>query len=225
MSQEVREAKVLEEPNRLNVLMITENQLLRFGIGAMLKSLSFGRQESCADVTTGVRQIRSTRFHVLILHASLGDEQCDLLTGVSTECSVKVLLLLDSSEPECAVRASKISVDGFLLQNELTLESLGDALYLVMRGELVMPSKLARELLTHVGRDEPDPRRVTLTPREREILAMLARGMSNKQIARRLDISEHGTKRHVGNVLAKLNCANRTMAAAMAIQAGILSEA
>jgi DNA-binding NarL/FixJ family response regulator len=61
-----------------------------------------------------------------------------------------------------------------------------------------------------------------LTPREQAALALLVQGLSNKQIARRLTISEHGAKRHVANLLAKLNCPNRTMAAVVAVREGLL---
>jgi two-component system nitrate/nitrite response regulator NarL len=225
LSQAIRPAKRHGDTKKLNVLVATDNQLIRFGVGAMLKSLQVGSAESCEDVTAGMRPIRSGRFHVLVLSTSLGDEQCTMLAAEAAEFGVKVLLLLDSSEAECAARLSKMSVNGFLLQDELTVEMLDDTLRRVMQGELPMPSRLARELLTRVSRGEPDQRRITLTPREQEILSLLAQGMSNKQIAGRLDISEHGTKRHVANVLAKLNCPNRTMAAALAIREGILAQA
>jgi DNA-binding CsgD family transcriptional regulator len=71
------------------------------------------------------------------------------------------------------------------------------------------------------GRARP----VSLTIREHDVLALLAHGLSNKQIARRLMISEHGVKRHVTNLLAKLNSPNRTFAVATALQAGLISPA
>ncbi|MFI8951791.1 response regulator transcription factor [Streptomyces sp. NPDC053750] len=62
-----------------------------------------------------------------------------------------------------------------------------------------------------------------LTPRELEVLHLVAEGLSNKQAARRLQISEHGVKRLVGNVLARLNCPNRTLAVVRAMEDGLLS--
>ncbi|MFD0626787.1 response regulator transcription factor [Streptomyces sanglieri] len=59
-------------------------------------------------------------------------------------------------------------------------------------------------------------------PREQQVLALLAQGFSNKQIARRIGISEHGAKRHVTNLLAKLNSPNRTLAVALALQEGLV---
>jgi DNA-binding NarL/FixJ family response regulator len=92
---------------------------------------------------------------------------------------------------------------------------------------MAMPAKLARELLAHARGKEARPRSrpVILTPREQQALSLLTQGMSNREIARRLGISEHGAKRHVANVLAKLNCPNRTLAAAMAIQDELLGGA
>jgi DNA-binding NarL/FixJ family response regulator len=219
-----------EKSKKLNVLVTAENHVSRYGVSAMLLALPrVGCQEGCGDFTTALESIRGNRFHVLVLSLGFGEEQCGRLAVAAIESDVKVLLLLDSSAPQHAARVGKIPLDGFLVQNELTIEMLDDALLRVMKGELPMPSKLARELLTHVVWGKvvrpPPPRRVALTPSEQQTLSMLAEGMSNKQIARRLGISEHGAKRHVANVLAKLNCPNRTTAAVIAIQAGILPEA
>ena len=60
------------------------------------------------------------------------------------------------------------------------------------------------------------------TPREQQTLALLVEGLPNKQIARRLGISEHGAKRNVANILAKLNVPNRTLAAAKAVRDGLV---
>jgi DNA-binding NarL/FixJ family response regulator len=67
------------------------------------------------------------------------------------------------------------------------------------------------------------PPSVLLTVREHEVLGLLAQGLSNKQIGRRLGISEHGVKRHVTRLLAKLNSPNRTFAVARALSEGIIA--
>jgi two-component system nitrate/nitrite response regulator NarL len=68
-------------------------------------------------------------------------------------------------------------------------------------------------------------RQQVLTQRELQVLALLVKGYSNRQIAPRVALSEHGVKRHVANILAKLNCANRVQAAAFALKQGILESA
>ncbi len=64
----------------------------------------------------------------------------------------------------------------------------------------------------------------SFTPREQEALSLLAAGMSNREIADYMGISEHGAKRHVGRLLAKLNCSNRTLAVTSALRLGLLTE-
>ncbi|MFK0156900.1 response regulator transcription factor [Streptomyces sp. NPDC090499] len=67
------------------------------------------------------------------------------------------------------------------------------------------------------------PAGATLTPRELQVLRLVAQGLSNKQVSRQLQISEHGVKQLVGNVLAKLNCPNRTLAVVRAMEDGLLA--
>jgi DNA-binding NarL/FixJ family response regulator len=91
-------------------------------------------------------------------------------------------------------------------------------------GDMLLPSGLARALMTRVAGTARPTSPICLTSREHEVLGLLAQGMSNKQIARRMDISEHGVKRHVTNLLAKLNAPNRTLAVAVALQDGLITQ-
>lgn len=116
-----------------------------------------------------------------------------------------------------------LRADGFLCEPGLTAEGLVHTFAQLRRGEIPIPANVMRELLSRAN-----PQRAhcsaQLTEREMEVLGLLAEGMSNKQIARRLAISEHGAKRHVANVLAKMNCPNRTLAVAVAMRAGLLAD-
>jgi DNA-binding NarL/FixJ family response regulator len=85
-----------------------------------------------------------------------------------------------------------------------------------------MPPALARALLARAEAPVQRSRTVKLTGREVETLALLVRGMSNKQIARRLAISSHGAKRLVASIMLKLDSPNRTTAVVNAIKAGIV---
>jgi DNA-binding NarL/FixJ family response regulator len=146
------------------------------------------------------------------------------IATLAGEQHMRTVVLLRSFDGEAAASLGGLPIDGFLLADELTEPALRDALVSLAKGEMSMPGKLARRLLSEIRKLERAERErpFLLTPREQQALVLLADGMSNKQIARRLGISEHGAKRHVANVLAKLNCPNRTLAVALAIRYGLL---
>ncbi|GGY90273.1 DNA-binding response regulator [Streptomyces poonensis] len=132
----------------------------------------------------------------------------------------KVLLLLDErmvADPD-SIRG--VVAHGVLLKHELTSDALALAFTQMRTGGFPLPSAFSHALIRHSPGPSPDDRgRIAmLTPRERETLALLVEGLSNKLIARRLRISEHGAKRLVANILAKMNCPNRTQAAAIAVR-------
>lgn len=136
--------------------------------------------------------------------------------------STPVIVLLSTAEQEVLDRAVRMPAQGFLIQQELTPDELINALYKVADGTVHLPAVFADRLLYRARRqdaDEPPPcAHNTLTAREQQTLELLVHGLSNKQLARRLHISEHGAKRLVANVLSKLNCPNRTMAVAVALR-------
>jgi two-component system nitrate/nitrite response regulator NarL len=136
----------------------------------------------------------------------------------------RVLLLVDESALSDPHGYASMPVDGFLSQQDLDAGTLSDALTRCRLGEVPMPPALARALLARA--DDPAPRKGTrvanLTSREIEALTLLVRGLSNKQIARRLQISSHGAKRLVASIMLKLDSPNRTTAAVNAIKAGIV---
>ncbi|QWF82468.1 LuxR C-terminal-related transcriptional regulator [Amycolatopsis sp. CA-230715] len=137
----------------------------------------------------------------------------------------KVLLLLLIQNPELFDAVSSIPANGFLLLHQITPDSLDRALREVVSGEIVIPSVLAGRMLTRLRTGSTAQRHglASLTPREEQALRLLVDGLSNKQIAKQLRISQHGAKRLVANVLAKLNCPNRTLAVAVALRDNIIA--
>lgn len=113
--------------------------------------------------------------------------------------------------------------DGALLQEEISAEILDDALYRLAIGEMPLSRRLTHQLVDRAAGSAAQPvRSVALTSRESQALALLAKGMSNKEIARTLGVSLHGAKRLVGSILIKLGAQNRTAAVVNAIAAGII---
>jgi DNA-binding NarL/FixJ family response regulator len=110
------------------------------------------------------------------------------------------------------------------LAKSVELEVLANAIRLLADGGAIVSPHLARDLLTAFAQFSPPARDTTtdkLTPREREILALVGRGMSNPEIADRLVIAENTVKVHLRNILDKLQVHSRAQAAAIAAQAGL----
>lgn len=211
---------------RLHALVALENSVTRWGVCSMLDALPTVRATTgCGSLQEAIAQLSEAPYDVLILSATLADDELAHLRERLCPTGAKVMLLLRQPSDEALARAASQHVDGFLLESALTPQVLQDSLSRLLRGEMPLPDSMARELLSMVRRQDHGPvRGLFLTPREQQVLDLLAAGFSNKQIARRLGISEHGAKRHVGNVLAKMNCPNRTLAVAMALRDGLLTQ-
>jgi DNA-binding NarL/FixJ family response regulator len=213
--------------NTLRVLVSVNSEIERRGMRTMLEQVP---QVVEAEFSTGRAEteqlIRSGRFDVIIIAAAPPFDVVERVVSLANESAVRTVVLLRSIDGDAAVAVGSLAVDGFLLEDELTEQTLRDALASLADGEMAMPGRLARRLVAKIRKMERAEveRSFLLTPREQQALVLLARGLSNKQIARRLGISEHGAKRHVANVLAKLNCPNRTLAVALAMRYGLLCQ-
>ncbi|MFI8848755.1 LuxR C-terminal-related transcriptional regulator [Streptomyces sp. 891-h] len=209
---------------RLAVAVHVEAELLRFGLQAMLPGLAaVERAETFTHLGALERALARDRFHVLVLSSS-NSASGSLGRLRHTPQGLRTLMLLDPVDAESDSALARLPADGYLLREELTAAALDRALRQLAADEMPMPLHLGRQLLSHAGESAPllPARRVRLTAREHEVLAHLVAGLSNKQIARHLRISEHGVKRLVSSVLLKLGAANRTAAVVTAIKLGLI---
>jgi two-component system NarL family response regulator len=148
----------------------------------------------------------------------------------STRPDVKVVILSGSDDEQDLFAAVRAGASGYLLK-EVSIEDLADAVRAVNRGEgLVAPSlvsRLLQEFTTMARRvaDDDDRAAPKLTEREREVLVLVARGMSNKEIASELVIAENTVKNHVRNILEKLHLRSRTEAAMYAVREKLVDPA
>ncbi|MDN3260908.1 LuxR C-terminal-related transcriptional regulator [Streptomyces sp. CSDS2] len=139
--------------------------------------------------------------------------------------SVSALVVVTEDDVAALRRLPDLPGVGYLGPEDLTPAGLGTALSRMAAGEPPVPAWLVQSLLATL-RAEPDRARSAprLTPREQQALVLLVDGLSNKQIGRRLGISDHGAKRLVGNILAKLDCPNRTAVATFALRDGLYEQ-
>lgn len=140
---------------------------------------------------------------------------------------VRVLILTTFDLDEYVVGALRAGASGFLAK-DVPAEELVTAIRTVARGEAVVAPRILRRLLDRFAQALPDPaaadppRLAGLTEREREVLVLVARGLSNAEIAAQLRVSETTVKTHVGHLLAKLNLRDRVQAVVLAYESGLV---
>ena len=140
--------------------------------------------------------------------------------------AVKILILTSFGSWQKAYTALKSGASGYILKDAQPEELLA-AIRAVAAGGSYLNTQVAGELLNHVGQGSeasqeiPEP----LTEREKEVLALIARGLGNREIAAQLFVSEKTVKTHVANILAKLQVKSRTQAALYAMKLGLAEEA
>ena len=149
------------------------------------------------------------------------------LAGPGVEDPIKVLILTTFGLDEYVVESLRAGASGFLLK-DAPAEDLVEAIRIVAAGEALLAPSVTRRLLDRVASrlpratDDTIPALAELTDREMEVLKLLARGLSNAEIAEKLVVSETTVKTHVSRVLAKLDIRDRVQAVILAYETGLV---
>jgi NarL family two-component system response regulator LiaR len=134
--------------------------------------------------------------------------------------AARVIVLTSFAEDERLLPAIQAGAAGYLLKNVAPPE-LARAIRAAHAGEALIDPVIAARLVDAIAQPAGEPAHERLTAREREVLALIARGYANKRIALELGIAEKTVKTHVGHVLAKLGVTDRTQAAVHAVRLGL----
>ena len=202
------------------VVVVEDHPVTRLGIVALL-----GQDERImvvGDVGTGeeaLAVVEAERPGVVVTDLRLGDGMDGV--GVTTALRSRrpapaVLVLTTYDTDRDIVRAVEAGAAGYLLKDAAPDEIIG-AVVRASAGETVLSADLAQRVVARMGRARPD-----LSTREVEILAAVARGLANREIARELHISEATVKTHLVHVFTKLDVDSRTAAVARAREEGLL---
>ncbi|MFC8508219.1 response regulator [Streptomyces sp. NPDC057411] len=215
----------------LRVVVADDQELVRSGFSLILDVQE--DIEVVAEVGDGaaaVEAVRRLRPDVALLDIRMprmdGIEACRLISAES-ECRTVILTTFDSDE--YVYEALHAGASGFLLK-DVRRDDLVHAVRVVAAGEALLAPSVARRLVEQYTAAGPrragtpaDARLDVLTGRERETLLLLARGLSNAEIAAELVVSDHTVKTHVGNVLAKLGLRDRIQAVICAYETGLVA--
>jgi two-component system nitrate/nitrite response regulator NarL len=212
----------------ISVLLIDDHTLFRSGVRSLLQRHErFAVVGEAADGVEGVKRALQLRPDVILLDLNIpgmsGVETLQLI--LQDRPATAVLMLTVSEQAEDLAAALQAGARGYLIKN-IDADYLIRAVERAAAGESVLAESLAGKLFAHVQRGGARPPAPVseldkLTPRESEILACLARGESNKLIARVLDLAESTVKIHVQNILKKLGLSSRVQAAVFAVENGL----
>ena len=207
----------------IRIVVIDDHTLFRRGITALLSRVpGFAVVGEAADGFDGIRAVAAHRPDVVLLDLHMpGISGIDAMQAILKEApGTHIVMLTVSEEADDLMLALRAGALGYLLKN-IESDFLVESVRRAADGESVMSPEMTAKLMREVRTGATAPRRRRSRPREREILAYLARGASNKEIARDLDVAESTVKIHVQHILRKLELTSRVQAAVWAVEHGI----
>jgi DNA-binding NarL/FixJ family response regulator len=203
----------------MKIVIVDDHPLVRRGLAAVISMQS--NLQFAGEATNGQEAllvIEETQPDLVLIDLKLADESgLDVIKAARVRGVVsKFILLTSSASREDFLKAEEVLVDGYVLKEALP-EELLFAIQLVYKGRKYYDPGLMEDKMRMSGNSPTDE----LTPKEKEVLIELGQGACNREIASRLFISEFTVKKHVSQILAKLQVADRTQAALYANAVGL----
>jgi len=207
----------MSESERLRIMVVEDHFVVRTGLSAIINSQS--------DMVT-VAEARNGREAIELYRefqpdVTLMDLRIPLLSGTEAIAAIvsefpraKIIVLSTFGGDEDIFQALQAGARAYFLKDVKGQDLIG-AIRAVNAGQRLLPPEIAARLAERIPRSE-------LSPRELEILRLIAKGSSNKEIANTLDISEGTVRVHASNIFAKLGCNDRAQAVSEAFQRGII---
>jgi two-component system nitrate/nitrite response regulator NarL len=215
----------------LKILLVDDHILFRKGMASLLSSRDGMRVVGEAgDGCEAIEKTRETSPDIILMDVHM--PRCDGLEAVrvikSEVPTVKIIMVTVDEQDKVLFEAVKNGAQGYLLK-KMHPQQLFDMVMAVARGEVALSQTMMAKILnefqhpsTGPGRDSPP--REELSSRETQVLELVARGATNREIGNTLGITENTVKKHLQSILTKLHLRNRIQAAVYAVQEGLLSD-
>jgi two-component system nitrate/nitrite response regulator NarL len=211
---------------KIRVLLVDDHALFRSGVKTLLqRHADFAVVDEAGDGLEGIKRARSLKPDVVLLDLHMpGISGLEALRVMTEELpGIRVLMLTVSEDAQDLMEALRAGACGYLVKN-IEMDALLDSIRRAARGDSVVSPQMTAKLIQGV-REQPRAadkvaERERFSPRERDILACLAQGESNKEIARELVLAESTVKIHVQNIFKKLHMTSRVQVALYAAEHG-----
>ncbi|MFY1615336.1 response regulator [Micromonospora sp. WMMD736] len=216
----------------VRVVIVDDQALVRAGFRMVLDSQpDLAVVGEAIDGADALRVLARTEADVVVMDIRMptmdGVEATRRICADRPSGPPRVLVLTTFDTEADAFAALRAGASGFLLKN-VPPEELLDAIRVVARGDSVVAPSITRRLLDRFAGQlgvtpTADPRLAQLTEREREVLLLVAQGLSNAEIAAKAHVAEATVKTHVGRILAKLHLRDRVQAVVLAYESGLVT--
>ncbi len=218
--------------HEIRLLIIDDHSLFRAGLKLLLeRQAGFAVLGEAGNALEGLKRAKKLHPDVILLDLPMTDASG--LQALALLCeevpSAHIMMLTASEDVQDLLAALRAGARGYVLKNT-ELDFLLDAIRRVAQAESVLAPLMANKLADTVRQPvkasgQADAGLDKLSPREREVIVLLAQGASNKEIARRLGLVESTVKIHVQGILRKLNLSSRVQAAVFAVERGLIHPA
>ncbi|MEM9038448.1 MAG: response regulator transcription factor [Actinomycetota bacterium] len=216
----------------IRVMLVDDQAMVRTGFRMILEAEpDITVVGEAADGQEAIDLVDRARPNVILMDVRMprldGIEACERICARRDETGPRVMMLTTFDLHDYVHAALRAGASGFLLK-DAPPEQLIDAIHVISRGEALLSPAVTQALIDEIARrptSQPDafPGIADLTSRELEVVKLMARGMSNAEIATELILGEATIKTHVGRVLAKLGARDRVQAVVAAYESGLVT--
>lgn len=210
---------------QIRVLIVDDHAVVRIGIQMMISTEPTIKVVGEAkDGLDAIRQVKHLQPDIVLMDLVMPQgDGVEAIAEIKRDCPNVKIIVLTTFDDDIKIKAAmEAGTDGYLLK-DADGEALLQAIQATQQGEMPLHPRVARQLIRGVTNSIDVNGAGHLTEREKEILQLVAKGLSNKIVAQGLNLSEGTVKIHVSNILAKLRVSSRIEAALWAMQRGLVA--